>query len=33
MSIYASVKRTTVTLNESNVDAYFTSSKGSYTFV
>jgi hypothetical protein len=33
MSIYASVKRTTVTLNGSNVDTYFTSSKGSYTFV
>lgn len=33
MSIYASVKRTTATLNGSNVDTYFTSSNGSYTFV
>lgn len=33
MSIYVGIATTSVTITESNVDTYFTSSKGSYTFV
>lgn len=33
MSIYVGIAITSVTITESNVDTYFTSSKGSYTFV
>lgn len=33
MSIYVGVATTSVTITETNVDSYFTSSNGSYTFV
>lgn len=33
MSIYVGIAITSVTITESNVDTYFTSSNGSYTFV